>query len=67
MIKEKRIEKGLSQIELAEKCQCSQGHISDIETGKQTPSPMLAKKISHILGIDVVEILFPDESEPSGK
>ena len=59
-IKEKRIQMGISQVELAEKCQCSQGHISDIEKGKQSPSPSLAKKIADILGIDIMEILFPE-------
>lgn len=62
LIKEKRLEKNLSQAALAEKVQCSQGHISDIENGNETPSPALAKKLADVLEIDVLQILYPDES-----
>lgn len=45
----KRIEKKLSQKELAEKCDISQVSIARIESGERRPSPELAKKIADVL------------------
>lgn len=45
----KRIEKKLSQKELAEKCDVSQVSIARIESGERRPSPELAKKIADVL------------------
>lgn len=59
LIKEKRLEKNLSQTALAVKVKCSQGHLSDIENGNVTPSSALAKKLADVLGIDVLDILYP--------
>ncbi len=61
LIKKKRLEKNLSQVALAEKVKCSQGHISDIENGNETPSPTLAKKLADVLEIDVLDILYPKQ------
>lgn len=46
---DKRIEKNLSQKELAEKCNVSQVSIARIESGERRPSPELAKKIADVL------------------
>lgn len=62
LIKEKRLEKNLSQVALAEKVQCSQGHLSDIENGNVNPSPAIAKKLADILGINVLDILYPGDT-----
>lgn len=56
-----RKRKGISQIELAEKVGCTQTNISHIELGRQSPTPVLAKKIADILEMNVLDILYPDE------
>jgi len=49
LIRDLRIKAGLSQKALADKAGISQNHISLLETGKQHPSPALAKKLGRLL------------------
>ena len=51
-IKKRRVEKRLTQAELAILLGVSQVYISQFETGGLTPSEIQAKKITEILGID---------------
>ncbi|MEO0242798.1 MAG: helix-turn-helix transcriptional regulator [candidate division WOR-3 bacterium] len=57
-IREFRREKGLRQVDLAERVGIRQSEISDIETGKRKPNIYLAKRIAEALGKDVNEV-FP--------
>jgi len=50
-IKKRRVEKGLTQVDLALLVEVSQMHISHFETGGVTPSEKHTKKIAEILGI----------------
>ncbi|MBA7548474.1 hypothetical protein ES705_40934 [subsurface metagenome] len=51
-IKKRRVEKRLTQVELALLVGVSQVYISQFETGGLTPSGIQTKKITEILGID---------------
>lgn len=51
-IKKRRVEKRLTQAELALLLGVSQVYISQFETGGLTPSEIQTKKITEILGID---------------
>ncbi|MEM3423930.1 MAG: helix-turn-helix transcriptional regulator [Nitrososphaeria archaeon] len=53
-----RKEKGLRQVDLAERVGIRQSEISDIETGKRKPNIYLAKRIAEALGKDINEV-FP--------
>ena len=52
-IKSERLRRGLSQEELAEKCDISRNSVSLIETGKINPTIIKILDIAQILGVDV--------------
>jgi transcriptional regulator with XRE-family HTH domain len=56
-LKRIRIERGLSQTELAELTGLTQVTISHYETGSQTPNVKTADKIAHALGVTLNELL----------
>ncbi len=56
-IKSERIRKGLSQEELAEKCDISRNSISLIETGKINPTILKVLDIAKALNIDINVLL----------
>lgn len=51
-LKELRKEKGFTQEQLANECGVQRTTITMIETGNNSPSVELAKKLGEILGID---------------
>lgn len=57
LLRRKRIEKGMSQTELAEKVGTTQPYIYQVESGRRTPSLALFFEICEMLDIK----LFPDE------
>ena len=52
-IKSERLRQGLSQEELAEKCDISRNSVSLIETGKINPTILRVIDIAKVLGVDV--------------
>lgn len=52
-IKSERLRRGLSQEELAEKCEISRNAISLIETGKMNPTIIRVLDIAQVLGVDI--------------
>lgn len=62
-LKIKRIQKGLSQKELAERVGLTNQSISDYETGKLNPSYEVMKRISKELDSPVDELFFQNEKE----
>jgi len=54
-----RMEKGLSQREVAELVHTSASVISDVELGKRKPWPKLADALSRVLKVSI-ENLFPE-------
>ena len=52
-IKSERLRKGISQEELAEKCDISRNSISLIETGKINPTAIRLIEIAKVLDVDI--------------
>ncbi len=63
-IKEIRKEKGISQLELANKLGFSQAYIAMIEKGKRDIDTELLNKIAQALGVSVSELLEERSPEP---
>jgi transcriptional regulator with XRE-family HTH domain len=51
-IKNKRIEKGLTQDQVAEKCEISRSYFTHIENGSKVPTVNVAKKIGETLNFE---------------
>lgn len=64
-LKEKRLQKKMTQAKLCELCGCDRSTIGKIENGEAKPSIRLAKTIAHILGFDWT--LFYEDIEPKKK
>lgn len=64
-IKELRISKGLSQIELANGCKLTQTSVSQIETGNKRPNPGTMEKICAFFNVPelVIYLLATEESD----
>ncbi len=60
-IKETRLEKGISQHELAQILNISVSYLNKVERGKRIPSLMLAVRIANVLDISVEELFFLDK------
>lgn len=58
-IRATRINKGLTQIELAEKAEIAQAYLSEIENGKTKPSLTVLERLADALDVSIVE-LFKD-------
>lgn len=58
-MREKRLEKGMTFKEVAEKVGLSAVYIRKIENGDRTPSLVSAAKLSNLLGLSVKN-LYPD-------
>jgi transcriptional regulator with XRE-family HTH domain len=56
-IKPYRDKMNISQAVLAERCELSQNHISQIERGKRTPSLKVIQKLCEVLGCTEAELL----------
>jgi transcriptional regulator with XRE-family HTH domain len=55
-IREMRLRKGLSLVELAEKSGVSKTHIADIETGKKIPGLQVLCQLADALGVDARDL-----------
>jgi putative transcriptional regulator len=59
-VRERRVAKGLSQADLAQRLDVSRQTINSIETGRYTPSLPLAITIARFFGSTVEEIFHAD-------
>ena len=57
-IKLRRLNEGLSQVELANLCECSQEHVSQIENNLKEPSMKMLHKISNALEIPLPILMY---------
>jgi len=57
---QKRKEKGMNQVELANVCMVSNKTISGIESGKRMPSLFLAYRLAKVLDFDM-ELFYANE------
>jgi transcriptional regulator with XRE-family HTH domain len=55
-IKQERLRRGWTQLQLAVKSRVSPAEISRIESGRTTPFPIHAKRLSKVLGIPEGEL-----------
>ncbi len=60
-IKKTRLEKGISQHELAQILNISVSYLNKVERGNRIPSLMLAVRIANVLDISVDELFFLDK------
>lgn len=56
-VRNKRVEAGLSQTELAERANITQPHVSAIERGASSPSVEVLHALAAALGCEVAEIM----------
>lgn len=56
-IKSERLRRGISQEELAEKCDISRNSVSLIETGKINPTIIRVIDIADALGVDIDDLV----------
>lgn len=61
-----RIERGMTQNEVAHRAKIAQPTYTNIETGKRNPSVMTAKLIADILGFDWTEFFEKNGQEVDG-
>jgi transcriptional regulator with XRE-family HTH domain len=64
-LKALRIEKGMTQLQLAEEIRCARTVIANIECGTAQPSIATAKALGEALGVNWWEF-FEEEGEPVG-
>ncbi len=60
IIRSKRESQGLTQIELAEKCNVDRNYIGMLERGERNPSYLSLQKIARGLGIPINQLLSYD-------
>lgn len=65
-IKKIRIEKGVSQLELANTANFSQSFLANVESGKKKPSVMTIIRIAKALNVNPREF-FPEQEETKSK
>ncbi|MEK3937349.1 helix-turn-helix transcriptional regulator [Sporosarcina sp. FSL W7-1349] len=61
LIKEKRVERGWTQDELAEKVDVSRQTVISLEKGRYNPSLLLAFKIAKLFECSIEDIFIPEE------
>lgn len=57
-----RINKGLSQEQIADKLGISRGYYHDLETGKKEIKPMHLYAFCHVVGMSENDIILPQKS-----
>ncbi len=60
-IKRLRLEKGLTQEQLAEKSGFGQNYLNDLERGRRNPTVLTLWEIAQALGVTPVDLISPDE------
>lgn len=66
-LKEKRVEKKLTQQQVADMCGITQVSYSYYEIGKRNPKPAMLKKFASVLDCTVDEILKDPQEEEDGR
>jgi len=62
-----RLEKGLSQEQLAEKSGFTQQYISGLESGQRNPTVITLHEIAQALGVPHITLVTPADSKKTGK
>lgn len=64
-LRRKRVEAGLTQIELARRTRVSKGHMSLVEAGGRGASPAFLKRLATALECEVADLMPPLEATAS--
>lgn len=64
-VRELREALGVSQRDLAARCEITQGHLSHVEAGKYKASPELARRLADKLGVPLESITYPTATVPA--
>lgn len=64
ILREKRIERGMTQIELAQKATVNNQELCKIETGKVSPNFATVELVCEVLGVDFILV---DREKNDGK
>lgn len=59
-VRRARIEKGLTQEELAERAGTSQFYVSSLEAGRRNPTVVTVLELAQALGVDHLDLLRPN-------
>jgi transcriptional regulator with XRE-family HTH domain len=59
-VRRARIEKGLTQEELAERAGTSQFYVSSLEAGRRNPTVVTIFELAQALGVDHLDLLRPN-------
>lgn len=59
-VRRARIEKGLTQEELAERAGTSQFYVSSLEAGRRNPTVVMVFELAQALGVDHLDLLRPN-------
>ena len=59
-VRRARIEKGLTQEELAERAGTSQFYVSSLEAGRRNPTVVTVATLAQALGVDHLDLLRPN-------
>jgi len=60
-LKRIRVERGLTQEELAERSGFSQQYISDMERGRRNPTIVSLWELAQAIGVTPVDLITPDD------
>ena len=60
-LKRMRVERGLTQEELAERSGFSQQYISDMERGRRNPTIVSLWELAQAIGVTPVDLITPDD------
>jgi len=60
-----RLDRGLTQAQLAERADLADATLSRIERGRLVPSVVLARRLADALGVEVDELLKPKKKTPA--
>lgn len=58
-VRELREALGVSQTDLAARCEITQGHLSHVERGIYHASPELARRVADSLGVPLESVTYP--------
>jgi len=56
-IKKLRMDQGMTQVALAKKVKITQGYLSELEAGNETPSLPMLQRLAKVLKVSVGELL----------
>ena len=63
-VRRHRVAKGISQEDLAHRCELDRTYVSGIERGLRNPTVVVLEAIAGVLGIEAAALLEPDAGEP---